>query len=123
MELFSRKIGSGHPVVVLHGLFGMSDNWVSIAKALARHGFGVHLLDLRNHGRSPHTPSHTYNGMCEDILEYFNNENLTQASLIGHSMGGKNLRTYISTNCTAPAITRIKQMYRVTSNGVPIKSR
>ena len=89
MQLFSRKIGSGHPVVVLHGLFGMSDNWVSIAKELARHGFAVHLLDLRNHGRSPHTSSHTYQEMCEDILEYFNYENLTQVSLIGHSMGGK----------------------------------
>lgn len=89
MKLFSRKIGSGHPVVVLHGLFGMSDNWMSIAKELARHGFGVHLLDLRNHGRSPHTSSHTYKEMCDDILEYFNTENLFQASLIGHSMGGK----------------------------------
>lgn len=89
MQLFSRKIGSGFPVVVLHGLFGMSDNWVSIARELAGHGFAVHLLDLRNHGRSPHTPSHTYKEMCEDILDYFNKENLTQASLIGHSMGGK----------------------------------
>lgn len=89
MQLFSRKIGSGHPIVVLHGLFGMSDNWISIAKELARRGFGVHLLDLRNHGRSPHTPSHTYQEMCEDILGYLKGENITRASLIGHSMGGK----------------------------------
>jgi len=89
LQLFSRKFGSGRPVVVLHGLFGMSDNWVSIAKELSRHGFAVHLLDLRNHGRSPHAASHTYQEMCEDILEYFKGENITRASLIGHSMGGK----------------------------------
>lgn len=89
MELFSRKIGTGHPVVVLHGLFGMSDNWMSIAKELAPHGYAVHLLDLRNHGKSPHTPSHTYQEMCEDILGYFKDEHITRVSLIGHSMGGK----------------------------------
>ena len=89
LQLFSRKIGSGYPVVVLHGLFGMSDNWVSIAKELAGHGFAVHLLDLRNHGKSPHTQSHTYKEMCEDILAYFRDEKLTSVGLIGHSMGGK----------------------------------
>lgn len=89
MELFSRKFGSGHPVVVLHGLFGMSDNWVSIGKELSLHGLSVHLLDLRNHGKSPHTSSHTYQDMCEDILEYFNDHSITRASLVGHSMGGK----------------------------------
>lgn len=89
MQLFSRKFGSGHPVVVLHGLFGMSDNWVSIAKELGNHGFAVHILDLRNHGRSPHAESNTYQEMCEDILGYFKDENITRASLVGHSMGGK----------------------------------
>ena len=89
MQLFSRKFGSGHPVVVLHGLFGMSDNWVSIAKELGNHGFAVHLVDLRNHGRSSYTESHTYQEMCEDVLEYFKGENISRASLIGHSMGGK----------------------------------
>jgi esterase len=89
LQLFSRKIGSGYPAVILHGLFGMSDNWVSIAKELAHHGFGVHLLDLRNHGRSPHTLTHTYKEMCEDLLSYFRDENITRACLVGHSMGGK----------------------------------
>lgn len=89
MKLFSRKIGSGSPVVILHGLLGMSDNWVTIAKQLASHGFAVHLLDLRNHGNSPHASSHTYREMCEDVLTYFKDENITRARLVGHSMGGK----------------------------------
>ncbi|MBE0586334.1 MAG: alpha/beta fold hydrolase, partial [Desulfofustis sp.] len=50
MNLYSRIIGSGPPVLVLHGLLGMSDNWLTIGRGLANHGLCVHLLDLRNHG-------------------------------------------------------------------------
>ena len=66
MELFSREFGAGAPVIILHGLFGFSDNWQTIAKGLA----DTHLVvtpDLRNHGRSPHLPTHTYPEMAEDI--------------------------------------------------------
>ncbi|WP_419176720.1 alpha/beta fold hydrolase [Desulfosediminicola sp.] len=89
MKLYSRIIGQGEPVIILHGLFGMSDNWLSIAKGLANSGYCVHVPDLRNHGRSPHKASHRYTDMCEDILEYIAQHNLERFSLIGHSMGGK----------------------------------
>ncbi len=89
MQLHSRIIGSGSPLVILHGLFGMSDNWLTIGNELASHGFEVHLLDLRNHGRSPHAPSHTYKDMSEDVLHYFDTRNIERGALIGHSMGGK----------------------------------
>jgi pimeloyl-ACP methyl ester carboxylesterase len=89
LKLFSRKIGHGQPVVILHGLFGMSDNWLTVGRDLGRQGFAVHLLDLRNHGQSPHGPSHTYEDMCADLLEYFQQENIAKAGLVGHSMGGK----------------------------------
>lgn len=89
MRLFSRILGSGPPVVILHGLLGMSDNWMSIGRALAESGMAVHLLDLRNHGRSPHADSHRYTDMADDLLEYFDEHDLDQAALIGHSMGGK----------------------------------
>ena len=89
MQLYSRILGEGKPLVILHGLFGMSDNWISIARELAGHGFCVHLVDLRNHGNSPHAESHRYPDMCEDLLEYFDQQSLEEASIIGHSMGGK----------------------------------
>ncbi len=89
MQLFGRRFGSGPAVVILHGLFGMSDNWMSIGRALAGQGMAVHLLDLRNHGNSPHAATHRYPDMADDLLDYLDLQGLEQVALIGHSMGGK----------------------------------
>ncbi|MBE0584962.1 MAG: alpha/beta fold hydrolase [Desulfofustis sp.] len=89
MKLYSRIIGSGPPVLILHGLFGMSDNWVTIGNGLAAQGFCVHLIDLRNHGSSPHAETHRYPDMCDDLLFYLEQKNLETVDIIGHSMGGK----------------------------------
>lgn len=88
MELFYREFGQGSPVLILHGLFGFSDNWQTIAKGLA----AQHLVvtpDLRNHGRSPHTDTHTYPEMAEDIRVFMETQWMFSAALVGHSMGGK----------------------------------
>lgn len=89
MHLYSRILGTGPPVLILHGLLGMSDNWMSVGRALAQAGFSVHLLDLRNHGRSPHANSHRYTDMAEDLFEYLEYHDLDQVAIVGHSMGGK----------------------------------
>ncbi len=88
MKLSSTIIGEGKPLLILHGLYGSSDNWVSIAKVLAK-DFCIHAIDLRNHGRSPHSPIHNYEVMAEDIKEYLDTHNIDKAFLLGHSMGGK----------------------------------
>lgn len=88
MELFFRKEGQGPPLIILHGLFGMLDNWQSIARTLQEH-FTVYLVDQRNHGRSPHSNTFTYEAMSSDLLELINREELPKASILGHSMGGK----------------------------------
>jgi esterase len=89
MQLYSRIIGGGTPILILHGLFGMSDNWLTIARALGARGFSVHVPDLRNHGRSPHAPTHRYTDMCDDLVEYLDCNALDAVHIIGHSMGGK----------------------------------
>ena len=89
MQLFSHKIGVGFPVIILHGLFGMSDNWFTIGKCLVQKGYAVHLLDIRNHGQSPHMSAHSYHSMCEDLSCYLELEKLNSVNIIGHSMGGK----------------------------------
>jgi pimeloyl-ACP methyl ester carboxylesterase len=97
VDLSSKLIGKGGtPLIVLHGLFGMGDNWASHARAWALMGFEVHLLDLRNHGRSPHASSHTYADMVEDLKKYVDShfENNTSIRWIGHSMGGKALMEF-----------------------------
>jgi pimeloyl-ACP methyl ester carboxylesterase len=90
MKLFFKKTGEGKkPLVILHGLFGLGDNWSSLAKAYAENGFTVYLFDLRNHGRSPHDDAFSYELMAEDVLDLLNDEGIEKADFIGHSMGGK----------------------------------
>lgn len=88
MKLFARELGQGTPIVVLHGLYGSSDNWLTVGRILAEK-YRVILVDLRNHGQSPSSPVHSYEAMSNDLLELFNQFNLSEAILIGHSMGGK----------------------------------
>ena len=83
-----RQMGEGSPLIILHGLYGSSDNWLNIGKKLAT-SHKVYLLDQRNHGRSPHSDIHTYPAMRDDLLEFMDREGLEKATLLGHSMGGK----------------------------------
>ena len=88
MKLFFQKYGSGPPIIILHGLFGSGDNWRSIGRSLADQ-FSVYLVDLRNHGRSPWHPDHTYPAMAGDVLELLDRQGIERAHIVGHSMGGK----------------------------------
>jgi esterase len=89
MKLFYRKFGEGQPLIILHGLFGQSDNWNSLAKQFAENGFEVYTVDQRNHGLSPHSDVWNYKVMSDDVFELINDLNLKNVILLGHSMGGK----------------------------------
>lgn len=90
MKLFSRIIGDGPDVLIMHGLFGMNDNWNTLGKRWAEDcGMRMHMLDLRNHGQSPHAPDHSYRAMADDVVEYLNDQGIESAIIMGHSMGGK----------------------------------
>jgi pimeloyl-ACP methyl ester carboxylesterase len=88
MKLFFRKSGEGKPLIILHGLFGSSDNWFSLAKVFAEH-FTVYLVDQRNHGQSPHSDEFNYQLLTEDLAEFIQEHNIDNPHIIGHSMGGK----------------------------------
>lgn len=88
MKLFFRKYGEGPPLIILHGLYGSSDNWVSVAKILGT-DFTVYLPDIRNHGQSPHEDAMDYDCMRDDLLELADDLSLKKFFLAGHSMGGK----------------------------------
>lgn len=89
MKLFFNRIGEGRPLIILHGLFGLGDNWATSARQLATHGFACYLVDQRNHGRSPHSPDFSYPLMSEDLFELLQDQRISQPILLGHSMGGK----------------------------------
>jgi len=87
--LYSKIEGQGKPLLILHGFMGMSDNWKTLGTQYAQEGFQVHILDLRNHGRSFHSNIFNYEVMVQDVVDYCNENNLTNIDCIGHSMGGK----------------------------------
>ena len=88
MKLFCRQFGTGKAVVILHGLFGLSDNWVTFGHLLAEH-YTVYIPDLRNHGQSPHSSIFDFPSLENDLAELLENQKLEEIFLIGHSLGGK----------------------------------
>ena len=88
MTLFYKKLGKGPPMLILPGLLGSTDNWQWIAKQLASH-YTLYLVDLRNHGQSPHSTVMTYEAMAADVQALLAQQALEAPVLIGHSMGGK----------------------------------
>src|SRR5690606_34046902 len=88
MHLHFKKYGQGPPLIILHGLFGMGDNWRTFAREAEAH-YTAYLVDLRNHGRSPHSPDISFDLMAEDVRELMAQLGLTSATVLGHSMGGK----------------------------------
>lgn len=88
MKLNFKKLGQGKPIIILHGLLGMLDNWQSMGKILSEKS-EVFLADARNHGHSPHSDIFSYEAMAEDVLELMDSNSLETAVIAGHSMGGK----------------------------------
>ena len=80
--------GEGTPLFILHGYFGMSDNWKTLGNQFSEN-FEVHLIDQRNHGRSFHDDVFNYEVLVEDLHAYIQHHQLDKIVLIGHSMGGK----------------------------------
>ena len=89
MEILHSTIkGEGIPLLILHGYFGMSDNWKSLGNQFSE-DYQVHLIDQRNHGRSFHEDDFNYEVLVEDLYNYIQFHQLERVDIIGHSMGGK----------------------------------
>lgn len=93
MHLFHRVEGQGKPLVIVHGLYGSSDNWLTVAKKLSE-DYKVYLIDQRNHGRSPNAEEHSYDAMTADLAKFFDEQHIEKAILMGHSMGGKTAMSF-----------------------------
>src|SRR5690349_19552606 len=89
MKLAYREVGEGTPLIILHGLFGQSDNWNTLAKNFAAENFKVFTIDQRNHGLSPHSDEWNYELMAADLLGFIEEHRLNAPILLGHSMGAK----------------------------------
>ena len=96
--LHFKTLGQGDPVIVLHGLFGMLDNLLSLGKKLEDEGFMAFLVDQRDHGRSPHTTAFDYRLLAEDLSSFMEENWIHEGILIGHSMGGKTCLEFLIQN-------------------------
>jgi len=88
MKLFSRELGQGDPIIILHGLFGSSDNWLTQGKLFASR-YKVFSVDQRNHGQSSHSDDFDYPSMVSDLGEFITDHQIKNPVILGHSMGGK----------------------------------
>ncbi len=94
MKLHFRKTGSGTPLVVLHGVFGSSDNLFTVCRAIGEAGYEVYMLDARNHGQSEWDDHFSYAVMAADLDDFLKEQGLVKPVLLGHSMGGKTVLYY-----------------------------
>ena len=88
MKLYHRELGHGTPIIMLHGIFGSSDNWLTHSKLLSEN-YHTYALDMRNHGQSPHDDVFDYPSMVDDVLQFMHDHDIKDPILMGHSMGGK----------------------------------
>ena len=102
-QLYSKVEGVGKPFLILHGFLGMSDNWKTLGSQFSELGYQVHLLDLRNHGRSFHSDNFNYEVMAQDVMNYCEVTNLQDIVLLGPSMGGK---VAIQVACENPSLVQ-----------------
>ncbi len=93
MELNYKKLGEGQPFIILHGLMGTLDNWMTMAKVLGE-TYTVYLVDQRNHGLSPKSDEFNYDVMAEDLNTFIDQHNIDNPIILGHSMGGKTAMTF-----------------------------
>lgn len=94
MKLNHRIFGESEEVlVILHGLFGSSDNWQTLARHYAEH-FKVVLVDQRNHGKSPWSEEFDYELLATDLKELLDELGLKGVNVLGHSMGGKTVMRF-----------------------------
>jgi esterase len=99
MKLFFRELGSGQPFIILHGLMGSADNWLTQAKMLSGE-FHVYTVDQRNHGLSPHSDDFDYKVLANDIKDFIQEHSLEKPIILGHSMGGKAAMNFAVSNPT-----------------------
>ena len=88
MKLNYKEQGGGHPVFLIHGLFGSLSNLGNLARALASN-YRVISVDLRNHGDSSHSEEMSLESMVLDIVELMGDLSIASAFFVGHSLGGK----------------------------------
>src|ERR1700676_2662842 len=96
IEIYYEDHGSGSPVVLIHGWPLNGDAWEKQTAALLAAGHRVITYDRRGFGRSSKPGvGYNYDTFAADLDALLNTLNLTNVSLVGHSMGTGEITRYI----------------------------
>ena len=82
---FKKEGNAAESLIILHGLFGSLDNWMTFAKQMSQY-FTVYLLDARNHGQSFHSDEFTYECMAKDVKDFMGQQQIEEAIILGLSL-------------------------------------
>ena len=85
-DLYYHDIGSGEPVILLHGFAEDSQIFDGLIEELT--GFRILIPDLPGSGKSRLTYDLRIDSMAEAVAAIINHETVSEAVVIGHSMGG-----------------------------------
>jgi pimeloyl-ACP methyl ester carboxylesterase len=106
--------GRGRPLVLVHGLGGKAENWVSMIPTLMHHGHQVYALDLLGFGRSDRPDVDYSIALQTEILtQFFDSQNLSRADLGGWSMGG-----WVALKFVLDHPERVRRIFVVDSAGM-----
>jgi pimeloyl-ACP methyl ester carboxylesterase len=92
--IYYRIIGSGKPVVFIHG-FGEDGNVWNHQIEFLRSKFQLIIPDLPGSGKSGMIDDMSMEGMAEVINEILDQEKMSSCTMIGHSMGGYITLAYV----------------------------
>lgn len=101
VELFAKDWGRGRPVVLIHGWPLSSDTWDELALTLAENGYRPVAYDRRGFGRSDQPwQGYDYDRFADDLADVMAELDLSDATIIGFSMGGGEVARYLSRHGT-----------------------
>lgn len=95
------ELGSGEPVIAIHGYTRNSDTWLETIADLAE-SHRLILFDQRGHGLSdkPHSVSEYGREMGHDVIRLMDHLNIPRAHILGYSLGVAPIGMVITENET-----------------------
>ncbi|MEU2599217.1 alpha/beta hydrolase [Streptomyces hirsutus] len=97
VELYYEDHGAGQPVVLIHGFPLDGDSWEKQSAALLDAGYRVVTYDRRGFGRSSRpTTGYDYDTFAADLNTVLETLDLSDAVLVGFSMGTGEVARYVS---------------------------
>jgi pimeloyl-ACP methyl ester carboxylesterase len=102
IDLYYEDHGTGQPVVLIHGYPLDGHSWEKQTAALLDAGYRVITYDRRGFGRSSQpTTGYDYDTFAADLRTVLDTLDLTEAVLVGFSMGTGEVGRYLGTHGSA----------------------